>query len=330
MNLWRVPIEEATGHPRGMPEPVTTPSAWSGYFSFSRDGSRMAFASLNWRSTLLKVGFDPARETLVGLPAPVLKGSRPIRDHELSPDQQWVAFMETGETESILVARTDGSEYRRLTDDAFRNRGPAWSPDGQHLAFYSDRSGTYDVWWMRPDGSGLEPLTKGTMQPNFPTWSPDGKHFSAWTVFKPWWQIMDATRLPAVTPNESMPQIDANTSFRPMSWSADGRRILGLATLTDGSTIGSAVYELANRRFTLFPGAAMWSSTVWLPDSVRFLLRDDRGIWLANSQTRARKLLVTVGGYMVGRSVGVTRDGRWITYTETGTEGEIWLATMKR
>src|SRR5207302_1909774 len=58
MNLWRVPIDERSGKPLGAPEPVTTPSTWSGGLSFSRDGSRLVFASLDWRSTLLKVGFD--------------------------------------------------------------------------------------------------------------------------------------------------------------------------------------------------------------------------------------------------------------------------------
>ena len=86
MNLWRVAIEEASGRPLGEPEPVTTPSNWSGYASFSRDGSRMAFASLNWRSTLQRVQFDPVREALVGSPTPMLRGTRSIRDHAVSPD----------------------------------------------------------------------------------------------------------------------------------------------------------------------------------------------------------------------------------------------------
>ena len=329
MNLWRIAIDETTGRTSGSPEPVTTPSAWSGYFSFSRDGSRMAFASLNWRSTLFKAPFDPVRETLTGPPAQMLKGSHAIRDHALSPDQQWVAMMETGEIESIVVARTDGSEYRRLTDDAFRNRAPAWSPDGHRLAFYSDRSGKYDVWAMRPDGSNLERLTESTMQPNFPTWSPDGKRLSFWTVQKPWWQIVDVSHPPVSLPTESLPQIDAGTSFWPMSWSPDGARLAGLATRADGTNVGAAVYELATQRFTVFAASAlMWASSVWMPDSERFLMRDDRGISIVNMRTKMTRLLVPVGGYAVGHSVGVTNDGRWITYTETGTEGEIWLATF--
>jgi hypothetical protein len=36
-----------------------------------------------------------------------------------------------------------------------------------------------------------------------------------------------------------------------------------------------------------------------------------------------------IGGYFIGRSMGLSRDRRWITYTETGTQGDIWLATIR-
>ena len=83
MNLWRVPIDESSGKVLGPPEPVTTPSIYSGGLAFSRDGSRLAFASLDNKSTLFKVALDLAGESVVGAPLPVLKSRRPIRDHEV-------------------------------------------------------------------------------------------------------------------------------------------------------------------------------------------------------------------------------------------------------
>jgi hypothetical protein len=107
MNLWRVAIDEASGRPRGEPEPVTTPTAYGGRMSFSRDGLLMAYASLDWRSTMLRQAFDPAREQVVGPPMPMFKGSRPVRDHAISPDGQWVVFNETT-PQGGLVRRASG------------------------------------------------------------------------------------------------------------------------------------------------------------------------------------------------------------------------------
>ena len=86
--------------------------------SFSRDGSRFAFASLDFRSTILRVAFDTARGTLVGAPEPILKSNLAIRDHELSPDGGWIAFTTSGPQEDLFVARPDGRDYQnRITYD---------------------------------------------------------------------------------------------------------------------------------------------------------------------------------------------------------------------
>jgi Tol biopolymer transport system component len=52
---------------------------------------------------------------------------------------------------------------------------PAWSPDGQWIAFTSDRDGDSDVYITRADGSG-EPiqLTFEDTREMLPQWSPDG------------------------------------------------------------------------------------------------------------------------------------------------------------
>lgn len=56
------------------------------------------------------------------------------------------------------------------------------SPDGQWLAFDSDRSGNMDLYKMRIDGTGLQQLTRDSADDFRPSWSPDGRElaFHSW------------------------------------------------------------------------------------------------------------------------------------------------------
>jgi Tol biopolymer transport system component len=49
------------------------------------------------------------------------------------------------------------------------------SPDGQWIAFDSNRRGNMDIWIMRKDGSDLRQLTTHPAHDWTPRWSPDGK-----------------------------------------------------------------------------------------------------------------------------------------------------------
>jgi Tol biopolymer transport system component len=80
-----------------------------------------------------------------------------------APDSSAVAYMgDSGKGEGaanwdIYTVDLQG-ENSRLTDDPARDGLPAWSPDGQSIAFVSDRSGQWALWVMDADGGNQRML----------------------------------------------------------------------------------------------------------------------------------------------------------------------------
>jgi serine/threonine protein kinase len=68
MNLWRVRIDEQSGKPKGEPEPLTTPARFSGHYSFTKNASRMLYASIDQKDSMRVAQFDPILGTTVGVP----------------------------------------------------------------------------------------------------------------------------------------------------------------------------------------------------------------------------------------------------------------------
>src|ERR671915_543905 len=68
------------------------------------------------------------------------------------------------------------TEPLRLTDHPADDSGPAWSPfdvaapDGQRLAFESNRDGDFEIYVMSPDGTGRRRLTNTAAMESEPTW----------------------------------------------------------------------------------------------------------------------------------------------------------------
>jgi len=70
-----------------------------------------------------------------------------------------IAFMSNRDGNwEIYVMNLDGSNVKRLTENAANDGLPVWAPDGKNIAFISDQGGAWAVWAMSPDGSNRRSL----------------------------------------------------------------------------------------------------------------------------------------------------------------------------
>ena len=82
-----------------------------------------------------------------------------------------------GPVGDIFLIAPDGGSETNLTSDDFFNLQPAWSPDGNLIAFSSDRDGggSMDIWLMYKDGTNLFQLYDSSADCYNPAFSPDGR-----------------------------------------------------------------------------------------------------------------------------------------------------------
>jgi TolB protein len=73
-----------------------------------------------------------------------------------------------------LRAATDNLADLQSITDSNQDTAPAPAPNGEQVAFMSERSGNWDVYLINLDGSNLRRLTDDEARDGLPTWSPDG------------------------------------------------------------------------------------------------------------------------------------------------------------
>ena len=200
-----------------------------------------------WSPDAQKLLFQsPAGIHVVNVDGSGLQRLTPDRESAAwSPDGQKIAFARRVrvrpegpgglEVDSeIYVMNADGSRQQNLTRNrAFAyNADPSWSPDGQKIAFASNRDGNCvsasadrcrDIFVMNADGSGQQRLTGNAMVDVFEAWSTDGQTIvfrrrlegTNWDIYA---INADGSGQRNLTRNPSH-DLDAD-------WSPDGRRIV--------------------------------------------------------------------------------------------------------
>jgi len=318
MGLFRAPIDEKTGKLLGEAEAIVTPSRWSGFFSASRDGRQIAYVSLAETSSIEKVAFDPVAEKLTTR-TPILRGTLLVRNLDLSPDGQWIAFASRGRQEDIFVMRSDGTGLRQLTNDRFKDRAPMFSPDGKKIAFYSNRSVRYEVWSIDADGSGLAQLTSGDSEgANTPVWSPDGS-----AIAFPDLKGSYLYPLGAAGKARSLPPFEKG-GFIVSSWSPDGRWLGGEEWRDDLYVPGLVLYSFERNAYERVTDRG--NQWVWLPDSRRLFFVDSGTIRLLDRISgKIREIAPALpNNRNEERVLAVSKDGRHLYMVDNPAEADVW------
>jgi tricorn protease len=101
--------------------------------------------------------------------------AKAVREPDISPSGKRAVFEARGE---IFTVPAEHGVTRNLTrSSGVAERFPSWSPDGKNIAYWSDRSGEYELTLRPADGSGEEQVLThlGAGFRYRPYWSPDSK-----------------------------------------------------------------------------------------------------------------------------------------------------------
>jgi tricorn protease len=155
--------------------------------------------------------------------------SKNINTFSVSPDGKRIAFGARGD---IWTVPAKSGITKNLTQTpGSHDRDVAWSPDGQYVAFISDRSGEDEIYLVKQDGTG-EPVQitrDGDTYKFGMIWSPDSKKL-LWSdkMLRLQFVDIDSKKVTLVNTSKSW-------EFNDFNWSPDSKWI---------------VYSMPNRRTT--------------------------------------------------------------------------------
>ncbi|MCI0487849.1 MAG: protein kinase [Blastocatellia bacterium] len=326
-SLWRVPIDGASGKTLAEPELVPLPSARSRNISFSRDGKRMAFLQVSANQNAYRLSFDPVTEKIIGQPEAVTRGSTPVSAPAISPDGTLLAYTMSRVKSDIYLLKQGHSIPDQITEGSGTHLVPRWSPDGKHILFYSNPTGSYQIYSIKSDGSGRQQLTD-VASPGavYGIMSPVGNRL-AYSFFSGKTVLIDLSKpFKDQTPLETPLFPGSSNHFVAWDWSPDGKYLVGSRTGGGGSVPGIHIYSLESQQYERI--SDIGAHSVWLNDNRRLVFTTGSSLYIIDRLTKKPRELWSFSPNAISRP-SITRDNRSIYLALTIAEADIWILSLE-
>jgi eukaryotic-like serine/threonine-protein kinase len=331
MNLWRVRIDEESGEPLGLPEPLTVPARSAGPFRGSADGRAVVYQAGTSGYDLERVPLD-ARGFPAGPATSLLTDHEGMGEPRISPAGDLLAFSTWRAGEDLWIVRTDGRGLRRITSSRFHDRSPSFSADGRSLVFHSDRSGKFELWRVSLDGGGLAPLARlEGLHPFRALASPDGRILAVNN------SRTGVILLPASRPSDAewpapLPPPGDGLRFEVTSFSSDGRLAAGHGISGDERYAGVWLYDLASKRYERLTAEGSCPHLVLGGKRLYFLrqtsLFEPATVAFLDLDTRQTHELQPAGADISIVSIAAAPDGSALYLVRERSRNDIWLMRM--
>jgi Tol biopolymer transport system component len=328
----------AKGQPHGNPDRVT--SGLNVFtFTLTRDGSQMAYSTLQLRANIWMAPISANGMTPLSAAHPVTTEKQSIEGIALSHDGKWLAYdsNRNGNLDIFKVAFNGAAaegDPVALTTDPASDYEPRWSPNDGQLVFYSRRFGTRDLFTVRADGRNESRITDLPGNEYYPDWSPDGRRIAFSSQVSFGWDVFVMTRETDTAWSAPARVTSAATATVNVRWAPDGRSFALVSDSTlcllpvDGGTLRPLVDGRGLRETFTF---VAWARD---PSRVYFQTRDSSGIssfWSASTTggPPRRLLRLSEPGRRTRRPEFDT-DGKSLFFTVVDDEADVAVVSLKR